>query len=553
MSTRHLCLPLSVMLLVFALSDMVRAGQMPQRHLPTTHGKLHALLSSGVEGLQHPAHTASAPLILVTNTNDTGPGSFRQALLDANSHVGPDSIAFNLPKSDPGYNATMGVWKIKPLSQLPLITDDGTLIDGESQALFSPGSNPSGPAVELDGSLAGPMDCGLSIICSWTWVRKLAVNRFAEMGIIIAGPGHSFNLIYQCYIGVTPDGKSKAPNLKSGIQIMDANLNFVSWPDTTFTAFANVIGGNGEAGIEILGLGSSLNYVGPNCIGTDLSSTRDLGNTGDGISIKDGAADNAIMDFDFPKFIVIRNNNQAGIRVSGAATVRNLLAAGSITRNGGPGIVLEGGGNGTMQSPSITDVKAGEIDANAPPKSLVLFFRDSEDEGELYVGCAGGVDVSITKDYAEEPSPKGTVAYKIIAKGLKGGHSGVDIALGRANSNKIMFRFLMQAEADFGIRLAEAAGGDLRNAIPRESYSVVLVPEIKAAEFEKFVHGYEKMYQAEFSDTEPDLKFILEKTSVPGKVMNQGEFDLSAYPDGIYVLMISTGNKEVRGKIIIQR
>ena len=64
---------------------------------------------------------------------------------------------------------------------------------------------------------------------------------------------------------------------------------------------------------------------------------------------------------------------------------------------------------------------------------------------------------------------------RIVAKGLKGGHSGVDIALGRANSNKIMFRFLMQAESDFGIRLAEAAGGDLRNAIPRESYSVVLV------------------------------------------------------------------------------
>ena len=64
---------------------------------------------------------------------------------------------------------------------------------------------------------------------------------------------------------------------------------------------------------------------------------------------------------------------------------------------------------------------------------------------------------------------------------LKGGHSGVDIALGRANSNKIMFRFLMQAESDFGIRLAEAGGGNLRNAIPRESYSVVLVPGYKSS------------------------------------------------------------------------
>jgi dipeptidase D len=115
------------------------------------------------------------------------------------------------------------------------------------------------------------------------------------------------------------------------------------------------------------------------------------------------------------------------------------------------------------------------------------------------------------------------VAYKIIVKGLKGGHSGVDIALGRANSNKIMFRFLMQAESDFGIRLAEAAGGDLRNAIPRESYSIVLVPDIKSKEFEKFVKGYEKMYQAEFSDTEPDLKFLAKKIAVPLKVMKKDD------------------------------
>ena len=156
-------------------------------------------------------------------------------------------------------------------------------------------------------------------------------------------------------------------------------------------------------------------------------------------------------------------------------------------------------------------------------KGDILMNLDSEDEGELYVGCAGGIDVSITKDYVQEKSPKGMVAYKIIVKGLKGGHSGVDIAMGRANSNKIMFRFLMQAESDFGIRLAEAAGGDLRNAIPRESYSVLLVAETKAKEFEKFVKGYEKMYRAEFSDTEPDLSFTAKKAPIPVKVMGKHE------------------------------
>jgi dipeptidase D len=153
----------------------------------------------------------------------------------------------------------------------------------------------------------------------------------------------------------------------------------------------------------------------------------------------------------------------------------------------------------------------------------ILLNLDSEDEHEICVGCAGGIDVTAIKNYAEEPSPKGMTAYRIAAKGLKGGHSGVDIALGRANSNKLMFRFLMQAEADFGIRMAEASGGDLRNAIPRESYSVILVPEIKAEEFEAFVKGYDKMYKAEFADTEPDLLFSFEKTGTPAKVMNQGD------------------------------
>ena len=156
-------------------------------------------------------------------------------------------------------------------------------------------------------------------------------------------------------------------------------------------------------------------------------------------------------------------------------------------------------------------------------KGDILMNLDSEDEGELYVGCAGGIDVSAIKNYAEEKSPGGMVAYKVVAKGLKGGHSGVDIALGRANSNKIMFRFLMQAESDFGIRLSEAEGGNLRNAIPRESYSVLLVPEIKANEFEKFVKGYEKMYRAEFAETEPDMSFSCEKVATPAKVMNAGD------------------------------
>ena len=153
----------------------------------------------------------------------------------------------------------------------------------------------------------------------------------------------------------------------------------------------------------------------------------------------------------------------------------------------------------------------------------VMINLDSEDEGELYVGCAGGVNVSAMKDYKEVATPSGLSAYKVVVKGLKGGHSGMDISLGRANANKLIFRFLMQAESDYKIRVAEAMGGDLRNAIPREGHAVVCVPVEKAAAFETFVKGYETTYRNEFAETEPDLKFFAEKTTAPTKVMDPTE------------------------------
>jgi hypothetical protein len=388
MSLRHTILLLTAFIML--LPPVAPAGATSQHSVQMNTGnlaKLERLLGAQVRGFNRLTRTTSLPVILVTKTDDSGPGSLRQALLDANSHIGGDSIVFNVPTTDPGYDKLKGVWTIKPLTQFPPLNEDGTVIDGHSQKLFSPGSNPSGPAVELDGSLMTPIDICLLISCSWTFVRELTINRF-ETGIVIAGANHSFNLIYQCYIGVTPDGKSKAPNLNSGILITGATLNFISWPDTTFTSYANVIGGNGGAGIEIMGTASTLNYVGPNCIGTDLSRTADLGNAGDGILINDGACEKAVMNFDAPQYIVIRNNGQAGIRVSGGETLRNLLAAGSITNNGGPGILLEKGGNSLMASPIITSAVDNAITATATPMSLVAFYRDPEDEGEEYLGQA---------------------------------------------------------------------------------------------------------------------------------------------------------------------
>lgn len=168
----------------------------------------------------------------------------------------------------------------------------------------------------------------------------------------------------------------------------------------------------------------------------------------------------------------------------------------------------------------------------------ILINMDSEDEGELYVGCAGGIDVLASKMYTEENAPGGHEAYKVHVQGLKGGHSGIDIPLGRANANKVLFRFMMQAESDLRIRLAEASGGDLRNAIPRESHAVILVPAAETETFEALVATYHEIYSKEFADTEPDLSFSCELTNAPAKVVpavEQSRFirAIFASPNGV--------------------
>ncbi|MBS0010191.1 MAG: aminoacyl-histidine dipeptidase [Bacteroidales bacterium] len=163
------------------------------------------------------------------------------------------------------------------------------------------------------------------------------------------------------------------------------------------------------------------------------------------------------------------------------------------------------------------NLKPGYLDAE------ILINMDSEDEGELYVGCAGGIDITARKEYDEEPVPEGMVAYRIDAKGMKGGHSGIDIPLGRANANQVLFRFLMHAEADLDIKLAEASGGDLRNAIPRESHAIVVVDKAKAADFEKLVKEYNEMYRAEFDETEPDISFTCTLTDMPAGLLPEDE------------------------------
>lgn len=158
-------------------------------------------------------------------------------------------------------------------------------------------------------------------------------------------------------------------------------------------------------------------------------------------------------------------------------------------------------------------LKAGEL------KGEILLNMDSETEGELYVGCAGGLDSTFEFHYQEEKSATDHSAYKLAVKGLKGGHSGMDINLGRGNSNLLLFRFLKANAEVTGLSLASVNGGSLRNAIPRESFAVVTVPKDKAGLFTQKVKEFESIYQSELQLTEPDLQFFAKETELPAQVM----------------------------------
>jgi dipeptidase D len=151
----------------------------------------------------------------------------------------------------------------------------------------------------------------------------------------------------------------------------------------------------------------------------------------------------------------------------------------------------------------------------------ILLNMDSEDEGELYIGCAGGIDATSVFDFTEAQVDKDAIAYKLIVKGLKGGHSGMDIPLGRGNSNKIMFRFLKQASKKYGARISKIIGGSLRNAIPRETFVTVVVPENNAAGFEDEVVHFEEIIASELSATAPDFSFTYKETDKPDTVIDQ--------------------------------
>jgi dipeptidase D len=180
--------------------------------------------------------------------------------------------------------------------------------------------------------------------------------------------------------------------------------------------------------------------------------------------------------------------------------------------------------------------------------SKIMINLDSEEEGSIYVGCSGGRNTIGTWKRAEETAPRGTVALKVIVKGLKGGHSGLEIDKGRGNSIKIINRVIIALEA-VGARLSMIEGGNKSNAIPREAEAVLYVPKKDLKKAVKIIQLWNTMIKAELSSVEPDLQITGEqidllKTKVLKKSLQSSlTRTISALPHG--VLKMSADIKEL--------
>ena len=171
-------------------------------------------------------------------------------------------------------------------------------------------------------------------------------------------------------------------------------------------------------------------------------------------------------------------------------------------------------------------------------KGEILLNMDSEDEGELFIGCAGGTNGTITFRYREQMLPGDYKGFMIRLSGLKGGHSGVDIHLGRGNANKIMNRILYHGHADYGLQLASINGGSLRNAIPRESFAHVAIPVARAEEFLGTLAILSSTIKNELSAVEPALQIEAVAAAVPQTVIEERVFvtflhAMYACPNGV--------------------
>lgn len=200
--------------------------------------------------------------------------------------------------------------------------------------------------------------------------------------------------------------------------------------------------------------------------------------------------------------------------------------------------------HGPIECLFTVDEETGLSGANALSpnllKSRILLNLDSEDEGEMFIGCAGGVDTLAKLPFEKEETPQGAY-FRISVKGLKGGHSGDDINKGLGCANKLLNRILWEADKEMDMRLSCFNGGNLRNAIAREAYADVVIMEQESEDLKRLVEKFGEELRYEFRSTEPNMQIRIEKVAKPAFVVDMLSQDnllnvLYACPHGVLAM-----------------
>ena len=365
----------------------------------------------------------------VTNTNDTGEGSFRKAIDDANKNGSPDKIKFNIPKADPNYDVSKGVWYIRPVTYFESLLDSGTVIDGTSQRIFiGEDTNTEGPEIVISGTNMSTNNGCLIIQGNKIEIYELTINNFNSAAVLIANSNN--NVISGCYIGTDCTGMKSEEN-RSGIE-MGPNVNGTLIGPSVFLEKPNVISGNSQNGIFIVENSKNNEIIG-NYIGVNKNASDTIQNKLRGIDLSRGANNNTIMEnfiggnyqgiyisessnnlviankigtndtweyelsnssgvlvFNNSSENIIRENiigyNKGwGIKVSGVNSIRNTISQNFIADNIGLGIDNADGGNLELSTPVIVSVSNTEISGTAGPNQVIEIFADSSNEGKEYL------------------------------------------------------------------------------------------------------------------------------------------------------------------------
>ncbi|MBN2009888.1 right-handed parallel beta-helix repeat-containing protein [candidate division KSB1 bacterium] len=384
--------------------------------------------------------------MVVTNTNNSGEGSLRWVIEQANMTPESNEITFAIPISDPGYEADIGIWRIKPATELPALEDMGMSIDGWSQENVAGDINPDGPEIVLDGSLTEGRKSGLLVAADDISIYGMNIQHFQNAGILVSGA--SGTIISECLIGTDHRGETAAGNYDGIVLTVGASETLVGSEEDSL---GNVISGNTRFGVFITG--SSHNQVMNNLIGINQAETDTIGNHAAGVSMQDGSNGNQVMynfiggnldgvtminadstevignwigtDSSFTQLFgnraagvyfwsfsrytnvlenVIGYNLAEGVSVGSENALHNHISENAISHNGGMGISNWSGGNMELMAPTIVSISELSIQGTAQPGQIVEVFADESDEGRLFIGSDEADDAgSFSVDLEELP------------------------------------------------------------------------------------------------------------------------------------------------------